>query len=193
MGWTCLNRTSSGPGWTGQFSEWTGLDGLLKIQMGLISMNKDVREVIRRAFRRHSVQRSSTSWPSWSGLSTLLRRRSLRRELITVQDALTWILELDEWNLSTEDTAELHGFLAAVANISLVTGCRDYTWRKQETGRRVKCFTFNKDVGKSTVKAAFGPMCENSTNLHLPWNFKLNYSKYLESWADSMTPYGLMV
>ena len=36
-GWTYLNRTSSGPGWTGQFSEWAGLDGLLKNQMGLIS------------------------------------------------------------------------------------------------------------------------------------------------------------
>ena len=38
-GWTYLNRTSSGPAWTGQFSQWTGLDGLLKIQMGLISIS----------------------------------------------------------------------------------------------------------------------------------------------------------
>ena len=39
-GWTYLNRTWSGPGWIGQFSEWAGLQGLLKNQMGFISSPK---------------------------------------------------------------------------------------------------------------------------------------------------------
>ena len=44
VGWTYLNRTSNGPPWTGHFSEWTGLDGLLKNGMGLISLAIEVEK-----------------------------------------------------------------------------------------------------------------------------------------------------
>ena len=37
-GWTYLNRILSGPGWTGQFTEWAGLDGLLKNFVNVVEL-----------------------------------------------------------------------------------------------------------------------------------------------------------
>ena len=73
-GWTYLNRTSSGPGWTGQFSEWAGLDGLLKNQMGLISTARVLIEPTRSSY--HYYTRASIHFCTYVGKLACVERNA---------------------------------------------------------------------------------------------------------------------